>query len=218
MSPSTCLGLTWFPGGDSRPGRWRSGAGAVIRQNSHMVAGTGSEPRHPGTGFQPRRPNPVSRRLPFVLSPVTDLRTRTETHGQITDTKINHLLRLPWRPVLPLLTSYPRRIPLALSVWTGSHWTRISKAVSAVALILWGPTVGSGTTQKTQGQRHGNGVIWSRSRSPGRFQVCLFKGSFSWRIVLGLASTVSICKVSSDNFFSEIGYSHGHNFILLVFF
>lgn len=40
-------------------------------------------------------------------------------------------------------TSYPLRMPLALSCWTGSHETWMSKAVSAVALMLDGPTVGS---------------------------------------------------------------------------
>lgn len=41
------------------------------------------------------------------------------------------------------VTSYPRRMPVVLSVWTGSQETRISKAVRAEALMLAGPTVGS---------------------------------------------------------------------------
>ncbi|TNN88238.1 hypothetical protein EYF80_001454 [Liparis tanakae] len=44
---------------------------------------------------------------------------------------------------MQLITSYPLRMPLALSCWTGSHDTWISKAVSAVALMFDGPTVGS---------------------------------------------------------------------------
>lgn len=44
---------------------------------------------------------------------------------------------------MQFVTSYPLRIPLALSCWTGSHETWISKAVSAVAFKFDGPTVGS---------------------------------------------------------------------------
>lgn len=45
-------------------------------------------------------------------------------------------------------TSYPLRMPLALSCCTGSHDTRISEAVSTVALMLRGPAVGSVESQE----------------------------------------------------------------------
>lgn len=49
--------------------------------------------------------------------------------------------------VTELVTSYPLRMPLVLSCCTGSQETWISKADSAVALMLEGPTVGSVRSQ-----------------------------------------------------------------------
>lgn len=56
---------------------------------------------------------------------------------------ITYILFLQTMLFMHVITSYPLRMPLALSCWTGSHVTWISKADSAVALMLEGPTVGS---------------------------------------------------------------------------
>lgn len=144
-------GLTWFPGGDSSTGGQRSSACTVVGQNCNMISSAGPQSRYSGCCFQSSRSHPVCCRLSLVLPPVADLRTYWLMRSEHHTVNKSQVLSRSATSFLWLLTSYPLRIPVVLSWWTESQDTWMSKAVSAVALILDGPTVGSGES---------GGAVW----------------------------------------------------------
>lgn len=80
--PGESCSRTWFPGGDSGTRWWRPRAGTVVHQNSYVVSSAWSKARNLGCWLHPSCSYSVCCCLPFVLPPVSDLRTHT-THGDL---------------------------------------------------------------------------------------------------------------------------------------